>query len=1104
MGKLKQQVISRFFTPKQSPQAAPAAAEETSQHSPPPSRPKPSPKIAATVSFSPSTTASKRSRPQSENLTVSSKKPKSSLHEKFVSKLIDPPATSSRSPPQKPLPQRSNSKYTPLEQQVLEVKSQHPDVILMVEVGYRYRFFGKDAEKASQVLGIVAHVDHNFLTASVPTFRLNFHVRRLVCAGYKVGVVKQTETSAMKAHGSNRLGPFTRGLSALYTRSTIEAGEDMGGSGEEGTPGGNYLLCVVEKGLAGDKGSLVDGCYDVKVGIIGVEISTGEVIHGEFNDNVMRSGLEAVLLSLSPAEILLGEPLSSPTKKLLLAYAGPVSNVRVEQASCDCFKDGGPVAEVMSLYEEVADDTQNMKFTETYLELPKEKEISSGIEGLMAMPELAMQAMALTMRYLKKFGLERILCFGASLRPYSTNIEMTLSANTLNQLEVLKNNFSGSVEGSLLHAMDHTCTAFGSRLLKHWVSHPLCDRNSIVARLDAVAEISESIRSSRHSGDIVLTKEISCSLALPEIGSIICQVLQLLAKSPDIQRGITRVFHQTATASEFIGVIEAILVSAKQLRLLCAEDDDNNVTLPVKYVKCALIRKLILTASSSTLISHAAKLLSSLNKEAADEGDMLNVFNISAGQFHEVASGQIAVELAKEKLDSLIIHCRKQLGIRNLNFTSVSGITHLIELSSDARVPSNWVMINSTKKMVRYHPPEVLAALDQLTLAREEFSVICRKTWAKFLTGFSKYYAQFKAAVQALAALDCLHSLAVLSRNHKYVRPTFVSDDEPCQIDINSGCHPILESLLGDNFVPNDTHLHAHGEYCQIITGPNMGGKSCYIRQVALISIMAQVGSFVPAASANLHVLDGIYTRMGASDSIQHGTSTFFEELSEASHIIKCCTSQSLVIIDELGRGTSTHDGVAIAFATLHYLLQQKGCMVLFVTHYPQILDIKNEFEGSVGAYHVSYLASWRSIVESRSEFNVKDVDEPEVTFLYKIVCGASDRSFGLNVARLAQLPRECIKKAVFVSTSLEAGTWLGNQVQCSSRKPSELLKNEYYCSDTDLEDGLFEELAKACCQVLLSIKAAFDCVNEEDFLWGLKNTRELAQMIIGSKSFYP
>lgn len=188
----------------------------------------------------------------------------------------------------------------------------------MVEVGYRYRFFGEDAETAARVLGIYAHMDHNFLTASIPTFRLNVHVRRLVSVGCKVGVVKQTETAAIKAHGSNRLGPFVRGLSALYTKATIEAAEDVGG-GEEGCGScNNYLFCVVEKVMINVES--VDCGIDVRIGVVAVEISTGDVIYEEFNDNFMRARLEALILSLSPAELLLGEPLSKQTEKVAFYF----------------------------------------------------------------------------------------------------------------------------------------------------------------------------------------------------------------------------------------------------------------------------------------------------------------------------------------------------------------------------------------------------------------------------------------------------------------------------------------------------------------------------------------------------------------------------------------------------------------------------------------------------------------------------------------------------------------------------------------------------------------------------------------------------------------
>ncbi|XVF53622.1 hypothetical protein PTKIN_Ptkin05aG0113300 [Pterospermum kingtungense] len=1035
MGKQKQQVISRFFAPKPKDPSTPIPPSNPSSSLPP------SLNVKTTVSFSPS-----KRKILSTHLASTPKKPKStlsphtqnpippqskpSLHQKFLQKLLEPSPPALLEPSIEPS-ESPNKNYTPLEQQVVDLKNKYPDVLLMVEVGYRFRFFGNDAEIAARVLGIYAHMDRNFLTASVPTFRLNVHVRRLVYAGYKVGVVKQTETAAIKAHGSNRAGPFCRGLSALYTKATLEAAEDVGGKEEGCGAESNYLVCVVEKGSESSGSVSNCGGIDVRVGIVGVEISTGDVVYGEFDDGVMRSGLEAVVLSLAPVELLLGEPLSKQTEKLLLAYAGPASNVRLEYASRDCFKDGGAFAEVMSVYEKMAEDNLADNVNQL-VEATERGNSHHSIQGVINMPDLALQALALTIRHLSQFGFERIMCVGASFRSLSSSMEMNLSSNTIQQLEILRNDSDGSESGSLLEVMNHTLTIYGSRLLRHWVfeisisliygglsiffltydftlefcfikqvTHPLCDRNMISARLDAVSEIVSSMGSYKGSQSIVEidAEDSDVTILQPEISCVLSSVLTYLGRSPDIQRGITRIFHRTATPAEFIAVVQAIFSAGKQLQQLHVDEeyvDHVSKKVQVATMQSALLKRLILTASSSNVLCNAAKLLSTLNKEAADKGDFTDLIIISKDQFAEVARARKAVQLAKEELDNLIGLYRKQLGKRNLEFVCVSGTTHLIELPIDAEVPSKWVKVNSTKKTIRYHPPEVLTALDQLRLTNEELTIICRAAWDSFLREFAEYYSEFQAAVQALATLDCLHSLATLSRNKNYVRPIFLDDNEPVQIQIQSGRHPVLETILQDSFVPNDTTLHADREYCQIVTGPNMGGKSCYIRQVALISMMAQVGSFVPAASATLSVLDAVYTRMGASDSIQQGRSTFLEELSEASQILRNCTTRSLVIIDELGRGTSTHDGVAIAYAALHHLLEQKKCMVLFVTHYPKIADIKVEFPGSVEAYHVSYLTSHddEDTMDARSDH--------EVTYLYKLAPGVCGRSFGFKVAQLA------------------------------------------------------------------------------------------------------
>ncbi|KAJ3693010.1 hypothetical protein LUZ60_012105 [Juncus effusus] len=1072
MGKPKQQVISRFFSPK-----TPSTSEPASSPS------KPSPKISAVVSYSP---AKRRALNLSPSLAAS-KKPKSdnhlqtqsptsndSLHQKFLAKFLDPPSDDSNSNSRPKNESSSELSYTPLEQQVVELKRKYPDVVLMVEVGYRYRFFGEDADVAARVLGIFAHVDRSFVTASVPTFRLDFHVRRLVGAGYKVGVVKQTETAAIKSHGSNKLGPFTRSLSSLYTKSTLESLDLQ--SNDSGNNSSNYILCIVEKQIAGEE--------KVRVGVLGVEVSTGFVVHGEFDDAGVRSALEAVVMSLQPVEVLLVGPVSAATEKVISSYAGPKSDIRIERKSRDCFKEGGALAEVMSLYEKNNNNNNNNNANYYAINNDYDDEIMEakgnggnslhGIEGIMELPELVIQALALIIRYLKEFGLERIICFGSSFKPICNNFEMNLSANTLHQLEVLKNNSDGSSEGSLFQIMDNTCTSFGSRLFKQWLIRPLCDRNLITARLDAVSEILDSMTKSGIS---------KTGNSNPDLNFVLSSVLTVLGKSIDVERGITRIFHRTAKPNEFIGVIQAILTAAKELEKL---NNDKNTP-----VRSSLLRRLICTASSNSVISRAVKLLSCLNKDSAENNnnnnDMSDLFVLSNDKFPEVATGKINVEIAKEKLNSLISQYKRQLKMSNLEFKTISGTSHLIELDSDVKVPSTWSKISSTKKSTRYHPPEVLRALDDLLLAKEKFHLICRQTWSKFLSEFEQHYTHFKAVVESLAGFDCLYSLATLAKDKNYVRPVFCKYGEPREINIKSGRHPVLETILGDNFVPNDTNLNSDGEFCQIVTGPNMGGKSCYIRQVALISLMAQVGSFVPASSARLHVLDKILTRMGASDCMQKGRSTFFDELSETSQILQTCTASSLVIIDELGRGTSTHDGTAIAYETLKYLIRVKKCMVVFVTHYPKILDVVKELDGQVGAFRVSFVTNnYNKDNDDNKEF----CEGMDVTFLYKVVRGASDKSFGLNVARLAQLPSKCIARAAIMAGKLEEEL---NERKNKEGKKDDILSENEKCeitSNLKISEEIFRDF-------LFKLRLAFGEADQSKILGYLKEARELALNVV-------
>lgn len=351
--------------------------------------------------------------------------------------------------------------------------------------------------------------------------------------------------------------------------------------------------------------------------------------------------------------------------------------------------------------------------------------------------------------------------------------------------------------------------------------------------------------------------------------------------------------------------------------------------------------------------------------------------------------------------------------------------------------------------MSRFHTPTALQLIQEKAQHQERLALACDKAFDAFQQEFSERYEVFRDLVQSLAILDCLFSLATVACLPGYVKPEYVDDNDEeakeggeshdmetdvpeghlmsrnarlrskATLDIKNGRHPMVEQLLaassGSTFVPNDIQFGrvkttTQGEDTNeatfvdqktiILTGPNMGGKSCYIRQVALLCIMAQIGSYLPADSARVSLLDAVYTRMGASDNIVGHESTFMVELQETSDILKMATTRSLVILDELGRGTSTMDGVAIAYAVLKYVVGQIGAITLFVTHYPSLAEVAQEFpSGVIRNYHMGFLAcasaEGLSLSDDNSVRKQVEMDETDIVFLYKLVPGVSLKSYG-------------------------------------------------------------------------------------------------------------
>ncbi|XP_030832222.1 DNA mismatch repair protein Msh3 [Strongylocentrotus purpuratus] len=862
------------------------------------------------------------------------------------------------------------SQYTPLEQQFMKIKESYTDTVLLVECGYRYRFFGEDAEIASRDLNIFCHLDHNFMTASIPTHRLFVHVRRLVAKGHKVGVVKQMETAALKAAGDNKGQPFERKLTALYTKSTL-IGEDLEPSSQNGqyaeeqpafsSSPTSYLLCVCELPKEGSKSPKKD---HIQIGLAAVQPATGDVIYDSFHDNGHLSELDTRLHHIQPVELLLPETLSDKTEKLLKDFrmsSQTEDRIRIERLPADVFQYTSAVEEVSSFYGNQT-ETQSAK--------------TGVLQSVLSLPKPVICCLAALLKYLKEFNLHRILQATSNMRAFNSSQDtLRLDACAFRNLEIFQNQVDGSEKGTLLWVLNHTKTRYGKRQLMKWLSQPLTDVQDIESRLEAVTELLDSDSSS-------LDK--------------LCQVL---SRSPDVERGLCSIYHKKCSPAEFVTVTRALSRLSLTVKTLRESVD----------IKSVLLKDILIQMPS--LLEGIDSFLASINEKAVRDGDKTKLF-ADPSQFPSVHQCMQDIEAVKSKMAEHRQRLRKEVAMPTADYVTVSGNEYMIEVKNSQvkKVPKDWLQISGTKQVSRYRPPYVEESFKRLCQLREQLAADCQNAWLEFLESFGENYFSYRRAVQHLASFDCLLSLATVSKQDGYCRPTI--HDGPCKIDIKGGRHPVVSTLKadGDQYVPNDTSINVDGLNCMIITGPNMGGKSSYIKQVALITIMAQLGSYVPAESASIGAVDAIFTRMGASDDIFRNRSTFMSELLEASDIMAKATCRSLVIMDELGRGTSTHDGVAIAFATARHLIEEVKCLTLFVTHYPPLAELSDHYPTQVGNFHMSFLLH-----------DAEDEDPVEkLTFLYQLVDGVAGRSYGLNVARLADIPDAILEKASSKSHDLE------------------------------------------------------------------------------------
>ena len=547
-----------------------------------------------------------------------------------------------------------------------------------------------------------------------------------------------------------------------------------------------------------------------------------------------------------------------------------------------------------------------------------------------------------------------------SLSTYSLDEFMTLDAATRRNLELTETIRTNEVQGSLLSVLDHTATPMGKRLLRQWVSKPLLDPAAIQRRQEGVA-------------------------CLVENGLLRAELRAALRPLGDLERLVNRVISGHAGPRDLTAIRHTLRGLPGVLALFSGQPAGLSEAL-----------------SGLNLCSDELALL---EQAVSDEppATLQNSGVIRAGYSSELDNVIEASSHARDWIANLESVERERSGIKNLKvgYNKVFGYYIEISNSNTANAPADYIRKQTLVNAERYITPEMKEYEALVLNAEERIREIEARLFREVCARLAAASPRLLSTARSLANLDVLASLAETAAVGNYVRPVLSADT---RLEIRDGRHPVVETgLKGERFVPNDA-IFEPGELVRIITGPNMSGKSTFLRQTALIVLMAQIGSFVPAASAHIGLVDRIFTRIGAQDEIHAGQSTFMVEMIEAANILNHATPRSLLILDEIGRGTSTYDGVSIAWAVVEYIHNHPGlrARTLFATHYHELTQISELLPG-VRNYNVAVSEAGGQVV-----------------FLHKIVPGGADRSYGIHVAQLAGLPRPVIQRASEIMQQLE------------------------------------------------------------------------------------
>lgn len=821
---------------------------------------------------------------------------------------------------------------TPMLQQYFRIKAEHPGVLLAMQVGDFFEFYGEDAEIAARELEIVLTGREDGSSgrvpmAGVPVHSVERYLARLVQKGYKVALCEQVEDPK-----------FAKGLVKRKVTRIVTPGTVLEDAMLEATAN-NYLVAAV----------IGDPVHGLGV----VDVSTGEFLTTEISGENRFEKLLDEIFRLEPAELLV------PADQTDL-----IQTLREHtQATITPF----------NLREELPGSARELLLRHFGTDSLRGFGCEEYTRGL--------DAAAMVLRYLQMNEIP-VVQHIRTLATYSVERFMYLDSIARRHLEITQNLMDGSRRYTLLAVLDMTRTPMGARLLKRWLDEPLLEVQAINERLDAVESLMRT----------TLQRE---------------EVRHQLHKMADLERLVARAATGTANARDLVALRTSLhLLPALQSELqslLAAgggspsgeevRGGEGEQPSPIRTGRLQAIASAIYPLEELTALLDRA--LVEEPPATLKEGNL-----IRDGFDPELDKLRQMTQRGKAWIAELEAQERRRTGIPSLKVGYNAVFGYYIEVSKShlSKVPSDYIRKQTTANAERFITPELKEQEAMLLGAEERMMALEYELFCRARDQVAASAPQVLSIARAVAELDVLASFAEVAVRNRYVRPVLVAEN---YLHILGGRHPVVERFSESSFVPNDCFLNDTDHRLLILTGPNMSGKSTYIRQNALIVLMAQVGSFVPADKAEIGLVDRIFTRVGARDELATGQSTFLVEMTETANILNNATPRSLVVLDEIGRGTSTYDGLAIAWAVAEYL-HAIGCKTLFATHYHYLNELANRLEG---------VKNYRVAVKEQGD---------RIIWLHKVLPGGTDRSYGIQVARMAGVPPEVIERAQQILNEFE------------------------------------------------------------------------------------